>query len=128
VAKRDLQAAGRRARPGPADNIDGDGQADLARSRGPDRRSYVTQPTYPYWRERLNLPDFPHGAFGENLTITGLDESPPASAMCGRSPACRSRLSQPANLLEACPALAHGGYSRKGDRQRKIRLVSARSA
>lgn len=30
---------------------------------------------YPYWREALNLPVLPFGAFGENLTVEGLIEA-----------------------------------------------------
>jgi MOSC domain-containing protein YiiM len=28
------------------------------------------------WRQDPGLPQFPFGAFGENLTVTGLDETP----------------------------------------------------
>ncbi len=52
----------------------GDEQADLRHHGGPDKAVNV----YPlahlaYWSERLDLPLSP-GAFGENLTVAGLDE------------------------------------------------------
>ena len=56
--------------------LDGDRQADLRVHGGPEKAVY----SYPYqhyagWK-KLDFPqfDFPIGAFGENLTVEGLDE------------------------------------------------------
>jgi MOSC domain-containing protein YiiM len=56
-------------------HILGDGQADLVNHGGPDK-AVLAYPAehYPGWRADLNLPDMPHGGFGENLTIEGLRE------------------------------------------------------
>ena len=56
-------------------NLDGDGQADLHNHGGPDKAvlAYASA-HYPAWRELLDRPDLPHGAFGENFTVDGLDE------------------------------------------------------
>jgi MOSC domain-containing protein YiiM len=56
-------------------NLVGDGQADLVNHGGPDKAvlSYAAS-HYPDWREQLEKPDLPHGAFGENFTIDGLTE------------------------------------------------------
>jgi MOSC domain-containing protein YiiM len=57
-------------------NIAGDAQADLRFHGGPDKAVLAySADHYAYWREHLALPDLPHSAFGENLTIAGLDES-----------------------------------------------------
>jgi MOSC domain-containing protein YiiM len=56
-------------------NLAGDGQADLVNHGGPDKAvlSYAAS-HYPGWRDELGRPDLPHGAFGENFTIEGLNE------------------------------------------------------
>ncbi len=55
--------------------IAGDGQADLKHHGGPDKAILAySADHYPDWRERLAMPQMPFGAFGENLTITGLTE------------------------------------------------------
>ncbi|MDX1944133.1 MAG: MOSC domain-containing protein [Pirellulaceae bacterium] len=56
-------------------NLAGDGQADLDNHGGVDKAvlAYSAE-HYDYWRAHLARPDLPHGAFGENLTLTGLDE------------------------------------------------------
>jgi MOSC domain-containing protein YiiM len=56
-------------------NLDGDGQADLKNHGGVDKAvlAYSAE-HYPEWRRELRMPDMPHGAFGENLTISGLSE------------------------------------------------------
>lgn len=53
----------------------GDEQADR-RYHGGSEKAVCVYPTehYPYWREVLSIPDLPHGAFGENLTVQGLGE------------------------------------------------------
>jgi MOSC domain-containing protein YiiM len=57
-------------------NLEGDGQADLKNHGGPFRAvlAYSAE-HYPIWRAELNMPDLPYGAFGENFTISGLDEN-----------------------------------------------------
>ena len=54
-------------------NIDGDGQADLENHGGVDKAvlGYSAE-HYASWRDELNLPDLPPGAFGENLIIGGV--------------------------------------------------------
>lgn len=55
--------------------IEGDGQADLSVHGGEDRPilAYCAE-HYPQWRDELSMPEIPFGAFGENFTISGLDE------------------------------------------------------
>jgi MOSC domain-containing protein YiiM len=56
-------------------NLDGDGQADLENHGGLDKAVLAySADHYPKWRRELEMPDMPHGAFGENLTIAGLSE------------------------------------------------------
>jgi MOSC domain-containing protein YiiM len=56
-------------------NVDGDGQGDLRGHGGPDQAALCySADHYPLWREELELPEMPHGGFGENLTIAGQDE------------------------------------------------------
>ena len=57
-------------------NLSGDGQADLKNHGGPEKAvlAYASS-NYPYWQETLTLPDLPHGAFGENFTVTGQSEA-----------------------------------------------------
>jgi MOSC domain-containing protein YiiM len=57
-------------------NLEGDGQADVLNHGGREKAvlAYAAG-HYPAWREELGRPDLPFGAFGENLTIAGLDEN-----------------------------------------------------
>lgn len=56
--------------------LDGDGQADLENHGGPDKAVLAySADHYPAWRNELHKPDLPFGAFGENLTVTGLTEN-----------------------------------------------------
>jgi MOSC domain-containing protein YiiM len=56
-------------------NLAGDGQADLKNHGGVDKAVLAySADHYPKWRDELHMPDMPCGAFGENLTITGLNE------------------------------------------------------
>jgi len=56
-------------------NLIGDGQADLKNHGGIDKAVLAySADHYPHWRKKLEIPDFPHGAFGENLTISGYSE------------------------------------------------------
>jgi len=58
-----------------ATNLAGDGQADLKHHGGVDKAVLAySADHYPNWREELRFPDMPFGAFGENLTISGLSE------------------------------------------------------
>jgi MOSC domain-containing protein YiiM len=56
-------------------NLAGDGQADLKNHGGIDKAvlAYSAE-NYPKWRDELGKPDLPFGAFGENLTISGMTE------------------------------------------------------
>lgn len=56
-------------------NLAGDGQADLVNHGGPDKAVLAYAAAhYPGWREQLERPELPHGAFGENFTVDGLTE------------------------------------------------------
>lgn len=59
-----------------ATNLEGDGQADLDHLGGPDKAvlAYSAE-HYPDWRQSLGKPSLPFGAFGENLTVSGLAEA-----------------------------------------------------
>ena len=60
-------------------NLDGDRQADLTVHGGPDKAVYVYPAEhYPAWERELGRPLAP-GAFGENLTVSGL---PLEDAIC----------------------------------------------
>jgi len=55
-------------------NLDGDAQADLSVHGGIDKAVYMyPSEHYPFWQQALGQ-DLPWGAFGENLTVTGLLE------------------------------------------------------
>ena len=55
-------------------NLDGDRQANLAVHGGVDKAVYAyPSEHYPFWQQELGE-DLPWGAFGENLTVEGLDE------------------------------------------------------
>jgi len=57
-------------------NLAGDGQADLKNHGGVDKAVLAySADHYSKWRQELDKPDLPHGAFGENLTIAGLNEA-----------------------------------------------------
>lgn len=59
-----------------ATNLQGDGQADLVHHGGPDKAvlAYSAE-HYAGWRQWMNKPSLPFGAFGENFTVGGLTES-----------------------------------------------------
>jgi MOSC domain-containing protein YiiM len=58
------------------EHLDGDGQADLRVHGGVDKAILgYSASHYPAWRDELEMPGLPHGAFGENFTIDGLDET-----------------------------------------------------
>src|SRR3954466_9635309 len=57
-------------------NLEGDRQADLSVHGGPDKAVYVyPSEHYPFWRQQLAGVALPWGAFGENLTVEGVDET-----------------------------------------------------
>ena|SRR5579863_2364037 len=57
-------------------DLDGDRQADLSVHGGPLKAVYAyPMEHYSFWREELPEIDLQWGAFGENLTTEGLDES-----------------------------------------------------
>jgi MOSC domain-containing protein YiiM len=57
-------------------NLDGDRQADLKNHGGEFKAVYAYSfDHYSYWQNLLNIVDMPTGQFGENLTISSLDES-----------------------------------------------------
>jgi len=57
-------------------NLEGDEQADLLSHGGLHKAVYAfSSEHYNYWREVLKNPNLKHGAFGENLTISGFDEA-----------------------------------------------------
>src|SRR5262245_30543102 len=57
-------------------NLDGDEQADLTVHGGLDKAVYVyPSEHYPLWQAELPDVQLPYGAFGENFTTKGLDES-----------------------------------------------------
>jgi MOSC domain-containing protein YiiM len=57
-------------------NLDGDGQADRVNHGGEHKAVYAySLDHYAYWRELLGRDALPHGQFGENLTVAGLDEA-----------------------------------------------------
>jgi MOSC domain-containing protein YiiM len=56
-------------------NLEGDEQADLAVHGGASKALYAySLDHYPYWQQQLGMESMPHGQFGENLTVAGLDE------------------------------------------------------
>lgn len=60
-----------------ATNIAGDGQADLVNHGGLDKAVYCySADNFPFWRESIGYAgDGVHAAFGQNLTVAGVDES-----------------------------------------------------
>jgi MOSC domain-containing protein YiiM len=56
-------------------NIEGDRQSDLTVHGGIEKAVYVySSEHYDFWRKELPDADLPWGAFGENLTTSGLTE------------------------------------------------------
>jgi len=57
-------------------NLAGDQQVDLENHGGGHKAVYAfAAEQYDYWRKQLDRPELHFGQFGENLTISGLDES-----------------------------------------------------
>ena len=56
-------------------NLDGDAQSDLRVHGGPEKAVYAyPSEHYAYWRRELAIDALPWGAFGENLTTSGITE------------------------------------------------------
>ncbi len=56
--------------------LDGDGQADRRVHGGVSKAVYIyPHEHYAFWRDELGIETLEPGAFGENLTTTGLDEA-----------------------------------------------------
>jgi MOSC domain-containing protein YiiM len=56
--------------------LNGDEQADRMNHGGPDKAVLAySADHYPGWRTELGMPELPFGAFGENLTVSGLTEA-----------------------------------------------------
>src|SRR3954463_11621371 len=56
-------------------NVDGDGQGDLGGHGGEQRAVMVYQTeSYDYWRDYLGRDDLVPGNFGENFTVSGLED------------------------------------------------------
>jgi MOSC domain-containing protein YiiM len=57
-------------------NLVGDGQANLKVHGGPDKAVLAYAAShYPVWRQELDMPDLPYGAFAENFTVTFQEEA-----------------------------------------------------
>jgi MOSC domain-containing protein YiiM len=57
-------------------SLEGDQQVDLKNHGGEHKAVYgFAAEHYDYWREQLTKPYLKYGQFGENLTISGLDEN-----------------------------------------------------
>src|SRR5688572_29486741 len=57
-------------------NLEGDEQADLTVHGGPDKAVCAySADHFAYWQATLGRPDLGPGAFGENFTVSGLDEA-----------------------------------------------------
>jgi MOSC domain-containing protein YiiM len=54
-------------------NVEGDEQADRSVHGGPDKALYAYAREDTRWWERELRQDLPHGVFGENLTLRGVD-------------------------------------------------------
>lgn len=76
--------------------LEGDTQVDRRHHGGPHRAllAYSAE-NYARWREEGDLPDFPCGAFGENLTLAGMDESSVCIGDVYRMGGVRVEVSQP---------------------------------
>lgn len=58
------------------EGLEGDAQADLSVHGGVDKAAYAYPiEHYAYWQQQLGREAFPHGQFGETLTIEGLLET-----------------------------------------------------
>ena len=77
-------------------NLAGDGQADLRVHGGPDKAVLAYSfDHYSHWQAELALNDFPTGAFGENLTLSGVHEANCCLGDIWRAGDCLLEVSQP---------------------------------
>jgi MOSC domain-containing protein YiiM len=73
-----------------------DEQADRENHGGIDKAVLAySADHYAYWRQHLGKPDLPYGAFGENLTITGIDEQTVCIGDVWQASDVRLHVSQP---------------------------------
>jgi MOSC domain-containing protein YiiM len=78
------------------DSLAGDGQADRENHGGPDKAVLAySADHYDDWKTRLKLASFPHGAFGENLTLAGITERDVCLGDVWKIGACKFEVSQP---------------------------------
>lgn len=78
------------------EGLEGDGQADLKVHGGPDKAAYAYPiEHYGYWQEQFGRAPFPHGQFGETLTVQGLLEQDLAIGDCLRIGGALLQVSQP---------------------------------
>jgi MOSC domain-containing protein YiiM len=77
-------------------NLDGDRQADLRVHGGPEKAVYAyPHQHYAGWKKDFPQFDFPLGAFGENLTVAGLNESETHIGDRFRAGECELQVTQP---------------------------------
>lgn len=77
-------------------NLAGDGQADLEHHGGVDKAVLAySADHYEYWNQHLGRGELPPGAFGENLTIAGLQESTVCIGDVWQAGEVRFEVSQP---------------------------------
>ncbi|MFN2337929.1 MAG: MOSC domain-containing protein [Gammaproteobacteria bacterium] len=78
------------------EGLEGDGQADLKVHGGPDKAAYAYPiEHYAWWQEQLGRASFPHGQFGETLTVQGLLEHELGIGDCLRIGGALLQVSQP---------------------------------
>ena len=78
------------------EGLEGDGQADLKVHGGPDKAAYAYPiEHYDFWQAQLGREAFPHGQFGETLTVQGLLEQDLGIGDCLRIGGALLQVSQP---------------------------------
>lgn len=79
-----------------AHGVSGDGQADLQNHGGPDKAVCAySADHYDSWRERFGVAHLEFGAFGENLSLAGIDEHHVCIGDLWAAGDVRLRVSQP---------------------------------